>query len=175
MTLGDRSAEIMLQRGRVLAPLIVLAQLLALATSESSGIPLTPTVIAINAVMVAIGIALSVSLALGRFPVRWAHAMGALIWASPVVTSLCSFLVTRQDHLLVLLIFEMMAGAVLLSSALVVGLFIAFDLAWLPIVAIYGGDGAVFDVMVIITAQCFAFVFHRLKLHSLVQAEELRL
>ena len=175
MTLGTRRAEITLQRLRVLVPLVVLAQLLSLVASESSGIPLTRTVIAVNMVLSALGISLAISLALHRIPLRWAHPISAAVWCSPVVTSLCSFLATRQEHLLVLLIFEMMAGSVLLSSPWVAAMFIAFDLAWFPIAVIYGGDAAVFDMLAIVVAQVFGFVVHRLKLHSLVQAEELRI
>ncbi|HET9987669.1 MAG TPA: hypothetical protein VFQ65_04100 [Kofleriaceae bacterium] len=87
MELAARYAEVTLQRSRVLAPLITLVQLLALATSGEAGIPLTPSIIAINVTIIALGIGLSGLLFARRVPHRWANVAATFVFWSPVITT----------------------------------------------------------------------------------------
>jgi two-component system cell cycle sensor histidine kinase/response regulator CckA len=68
-----------------------------------------------------------------------------------------------------------MCGFVMLSSRWLAISFLVFDAAWLPIAIHLGGDDVVFRTLTLASAQMFAFVIHRLKVQSLVQAEQHRL
>jgi signal transduction histidine kinase/CheY-like chemotaxis protein len=172
MELAARYADVTLQRSRVLAPLIALVQVLALATSTDAGIPLTPSIIAINLAVIAIGIALSVLLFTRRVTSRWASAAAAFVFWSPVITSGLSFVETHQQHLFVLLLLEMCAGAVMLSWRWLLGSFVVFDLLFVPIALRLEPNEIVFAMLAMLSAQFFAFVFQRLMAHSLAESEQ---
>jgi signal transduction histidine kinase len=172
MELAARYADVTLQRSRVLAPLIALVQVLALATSADAGIPLTPSIIAINLAVIAIGIALSVLLFTRRVTSRWASAAAAFVFWSPVITSGLSFVETHQQHLFVLLLLEMCAGAVMLSWRWLLGSFVVFDLLFAPIALRLEPNEIVFAMLAMLSAQFFAFVFQRLMAHSLAESEQ---
>jgi len=175
MELVARYAEVTLQRSRVLAPLVVIAQLAGLIASTDTGIPLTPSIIALNIVMMAAGVAISAAVFMRRVPQRWAHAVATFVLWSPITTSLCSFIQTHQQHLFVLLLLEMAAGAALLSSRWLAASFVLFDVLWIPIVLPLEKDEAAFAILAMICAQIFAFAVQRLMVHSLAVAERLRI
>ncbi|MEP6864542.1 MAG: response regulator [Deltaproteobacteria bacterium] len=172
MELAARYADVTLQRSRVLAPLIALVQLLALVTSHDAGIPLTPSIIAINVTVIAIGVVLSALLFARRVPHRWATVAAAFVFWSPVITSACSFVVTHQQHLFVLLLLEMCTGAVMLSSRWLVGSFVVFDALFAPIALQLEANEIAFAMLAMLAAQLFAFVFQYLMVHSLAESEQ---
>jgi len=167
-----RYAEVTLQRSRVLAPLIALVQLLALLTSNDVGVPLTPSIIALNVTVVTIGIVLSALLFARRVPDRWANAVATFVFWSPVLTSGCSFMETHQQHVFVLLLLEMCTGAVLLSSRWLLGSFLVVDAMFVPIALRLDNSEIVFVLLAMLSAQVFAFVCQRLMVHSLVESEQ---
>ena len=172
MELAARYAEVTLQRSRVLAPLIALFQLLALAGSTNAGVPLTSSIIAINVAIVAVGGTLSALLFARRVPVRWANLVATFVFWSPIITSTCSFVETRHPHVFVLLVLELCAGAVMLSSRWLAGSFVVFDALFIPIALRLDADETVFAVFAVLLAQIFAFVIQRLLVHSLAEAEQ---
>jgi signal transduction histidine kinase/CheY-like chemotaxis protein len=172
MELAARYADVTLQRSRVLAPLIALVQLLALLTSSDAGIPLTPSIIAINVTIVTIGLALSALLFARRVPHRWAGAVATFVFWSPVITSGCSFVETHQQHLFVLLLLEMCAGAVMLSSRWLLGSFVVFDVTFTPIALRLEAKEVAFAMLAMLAAQLFAFVVQRLMVHSFAESEQ---
>jgi len=172
MELVARYAEVTLQRSRVLAPLIALVQLLALLTSNDAGIPLTPGIIALNASVITIGVGLSAMLFARRVPDRYANAAATFVFWSPLITSGCSFIVTHQQHLFVLLLLEMCAGAVMLSSRWLVGSFVVFDALFAPFAFELETNEVAFAMLAMVAAQTFAAVIQRLMVQSLAESEQ---
>ena len=172
MELAARYADVTLQRSRILAPLIALVQVLALVTSADVGIPLTPSIIAINIAVIAVGVALSVLMFTRRVTNRWAGTVATFVFWSPVITSGLSFVETHQQHLFVLLLLEMCAGAVMLSWRWLLGSFVVFDVLFMPIALRLETNETVFAMLAMLSAQLFAFVFQRLMVHSLEESEQ---
>ena len=172
MELAARYADVTLQRSRILAPLISLVQVLALVTSADVGIPLTPSIIAINIAVIAVGVALSVLMFTRRVTNRWAGTVATFVFWSPVITSGLSFVETHQQHLFVLLLLEMCAGAVMLSWRWLLGSFVVFDVLFMPIALRLEKNETVFAMLAMLSAQLFAFVFQRLMVHSLEESEQ---
>ncbi|HEX4452589.1 MAG TPA: response regulator [Kofleriaceae bacterium] len=170
-----RFEQVVLQRVRVLAPLVAVTLVASLALSGQANIPETRETLAITAGFLLAVIALSGLALLRRLPARWAHAAAAAVWTAPVATSLCSLIATGNSRLFVLLLLEMMCGFVMLSSRWLAASFLVFDAAWLPIAIHLGGNDVVFHGLTLAAAQTFAFVIHRLKVQSLVQAEQHRI
>jgi signal transduction histidine kinase len=170
-----RFEQVVLQRVRVLAPLMAFTLGASLATSGQANIPITRFTLVVTLVCLLGMLALSALVFARKFPVKWAHAAGAAIWWSPVATSLCALVATGNPHLLTLLLLEMTFGCVMLSTRWLVASFIAFDLAWVVVAIAVGGFDVAFHSLAIASAQVFAFVVQRLKLQSLVQAEQHRI
>lgn len=173
--LADRHAQIALTRARVLAPLVVFSISAALVLSPASNIPLTHGILVVNAIVLASIAALTVGLWLRKVPLRAAHLAAAVVWWAPITTSLASFSATHNSRLFILLILEMFAGVIIPLPIWVIGSFIVFDLIWVPLTILVGGEDAFFAIITVITAQLFATVIHRLKHHSLEQSEIHRL
>ncbi len=162
--LEARFAEVIVQRLRVLAPLLfaLLAGFAALAWSRVDA-----------GVCVVVG-AVAVAARAGRIAPRWAHAAAAIVWWAPIAATACAFAMTSDQRLFMLLLLEMTSGLVLLSSRWLAASFVVFDACWLPI-ALHAGGDVLFGCLALAAAQCFAFVVHRLKLHPLEVAERHRL
>jgi signal transduction histidine kinase/CheY-like chemotaxis protein len=170
-----RFEQIVLQRTRVLAPLMVITLGTSLATSGKANIPLTWVTLVVTLGFLLAMLGLSALVFTRKFPMKWAHAAGAAIWWSPVATSLCALVATGNPHLLTLLLLEMTFGCVMLSTRWLVGSFLAFDAAWIIIAIATSPFDIAFHTLALASAQMFACVIQRLKVLALVQAEQHRI
>jgi two-component system cell cycle sensor histidine kinase/response regulator CckA len=165
----------MLGRARILAPFVLLAQVVGLALSESAGIPLTKAVIYANVVIDVVVATLGLLLWLRRVPLRDANLVAAILWSGPVLSTLFSLAATQSSHLFALILLEIATGVVMLSSSWLIVLFVIFDAAWLVIGISVDLKDFAFESTDVLVAQCFVILLHRMKLATVVQSEELRL
>jgi signal transduction histidine kinase/CheY-like chemotaxis protein len=170
-----RFEQIVMQRTRVLAPLMAFTLGASLATSGPANIPITRVTLAVTLAFLLAMLGLSALVFTRKFPVKWAHAAGAAIWWSPVATSLCALVSTGNPHLLTLLLLEMTFGCVMLSTRWLIGCFVAFDAAWIVVALASGGFDIGFHTLALASAQVFACVIQRLKVQALVQTEQHRI
>ncbi|HEY1552085.1 MAG TPA: response regulator [Kofleriaceae bacterium] len=170
-----RFEQIVLQRSRVLAPLMAFTLGASLATSGQANIPVTRVTLAVTLGFLLAMVGLSAFVITRKFPAKWAHAAGAAIWWAPVATSLCALVSTGNPHLLTLLLLEMTFGCVMLSTRWLVASFVAFDAAWIVIAIASGGFDIAFHTLALASAQVFACVIQRLKVQALVSAETHRI
>ncbi len=173
--LTSRYAQVALHRARALSLLVIGSTLLALFTSNASGIPLPPWIFKLNVVMLTVLVTLGVLLFTHRVPERWAHAVCAIVWMVPMVLSLSSFAATGNPKLYVLLLVELTTGIIMVSTPWIVGAYLAFDAVWVPLALHHGGPDAFFSVVMLGGTQVVAMTVHRLKLQSFAVAEQHRL
>ena len=111
-----RLAEIALLRAQVFLPVVVIAILIALAISEPAGIPLTPSIFAINAVVITTAVVLYVQLRRNRIPTEWAHAVGSLVWLFAPIGTLISTGLTDAPTLTLPLMIELASLTLLIET-----------------------------------------------------------
>src|SRR5580692_4070513 len=144
----------MLGRARILAPFVLLAQVVGLALSESAGIPLTKAVIYANVVIDVVVATLGLLLWLRRVPLRDANLVAAILWSGPVLSTLFSLAATQSSHLFALILLEIATGVVMLSSSWLIVLFVIFDAAWLVIGISVDLKDFAFESTDVLVAQC---------------------
>lgn len=163
----------MLDRARILTPIVVISIGLAMVLSPLVGLPLSGPVLVTNGIVLAVGGYLVLRL-LGRtVEVRHAHIVATfLMWLAPT-TTLASLADTRSESLVSLLLLEILACSLHLTTrSLLVGLFVIVA-AWLPIGL--GFDNFGFQLGAVITAVILAIVLHGVLLRSLILAESRRI
>ncbi len=165
-------APIALDRARVLAPYVLFGLVLAVVVSGPSGVPLAGAVIAWNAIAIPFTAWLAWTLAQRRLAPRWGHIALALIWGLPTLGTLLSEYFVGGSLLTVVLIIEIIAAAISLRSAWVIGAYALIDLTWIPMVLRDPGDAGAMSLLAVGGAQLVGFLFHRLLLGSLVRAEQ---
>jgi len=164
-------AQVALERARVLSPVVLIAVISSLLLSETTNIPLSWPVIAVNLVVIAAMSALTVALLRRRVPERYAHAVLAFLWWTPVSSSLVSFYFSQSELLVLLLVLEMSTAAMMLHSASVIASFLVVDVVFAASVASSDNHNALLYMIVLATTQMFAVLLHALMRQSLVRAE----
>jgi signal transduction histidine kinase/ActR/RegA family two-component response regulator len=105
------------ERLRLFLPIVIGGILIALVVSKPSGIPISPGVIAINAAMCSVAIAMFLLLRAKKIPTRWAHAAGALVWVLAPINTLSSYAITGAPTLVLPLMLELTSAALLIDTA----------------------------------------------------------
>lgn len=113
---AQRLAELALGRTQIFLPVVIVALLVALAVSEPSGIPLTPTILTVNGCVLAVALALFVQLRRGKISVRWAHAVGSFAWLCAPINTLVSTAITDAPTLTLPLMIELASLTLLIET-----------------------------------------------------------
>jgi signal transduction histidine kinase/ActR/RegA family two-component response regulator len=159
-------AAIALSRARMLAPLLFLAMVawcIAILVVEDPA----PTTTAVNlATCASVG---AVALAARRDRLaRWGHALCALLWCAPVISSLYSHWVVPQPLYAVLVPLEMLGAAVLLDTRWTIALTVVMQAVWIPLGLRSSPHDATLLIMTGLTAQLFGLVFQILVRRALL-------
>jgi signal transduction histidine kinase/ActR/RegA family two-component response regulator len=163
----------MLDRVRILTPIVVGSIALALFLSPAVGIPPTTPIWIVNGVVLAIGATLIGRLVRSGIPSRAAHLVAMLLmWLAPA-TTLAALADTHTPSLLSLLLLEILACSFHLATrTMLVGLS-AIVAAWIPIGTRFSDFG--FQLSAVFTAVVLTIVLHRVMLRSLILAETRRI
>ena len=168
----DLLAPVALDRARIVAPFVLFGMTLALVVSEPTGVPLASPVIAFNSLAIPALVGLTWALWRRRVPTRWGHIALGLTWTIPTAGTLLSKYFVPDSMLTIVLIIEIAAAAIVLRSRWVIGVYIAIDLAWIPLVMREHGAALTMSLMGIFAAQIVGALFQRLFLGSLLRAEQ---
>lgn len=168
----DLLAPIALERARAIAPFVLFGMVLALLVSEPTGVPLAVPVIAWNAAAVPVMAAMTFCLWRRRVGKRWGHVALGVVWALPTAGTVISQYFVPDALLTLVLLTEVVAGAILLRSSWLLVAYLAIDLAWIPIALREHGDTLRMSMMAIGTAQVVGGLFQRLLVASLFRAEQ---
>jgi signal transduction histidine kinase len=168
-------AQVALERARVLSPVVLVAILASLLLSETTNIPLSWPVVAVNLVMIAAMGALTIALLRRRVPERFAHWTLAFLWWTPVTNTLVSLYFSQSELLVLLLVLETSTAAMMLHSGLVIASFLVVDVVFAATVAGHDSHNALIYIIILATTQLFAVLLHALMRQSLVRAETHRL
>ena len=145
---AERLAELALGRAQVFLPIVMFAIVLALIISKPSGIPLTRTVVAVNAAMMALGVVVYVQLRRGRITKRWAHAVGSLVWLMTPVNTLVSTGLTDAPTLVLPLMIELASLALLIETRWAVAASLPVVGAAFPLMA-HAGTAGIYPIAVV--------------------------
>src|SRR5258705_6865193 len=107
-------AQVALERARVLAPVVLVAVTTSLLLSETTNIPLSGPVIAVNVVLIVALGGLTVAMLRRRVPERLGHVALAILWWTPVSATLSSLFFSQSELLVLLLVLEMSTAAMML-------------------------------------------------------------
>jgi signal transduction histidine kinase/CheY-like chemotaxis protein len=152
---------------------VLFVQLVSLAVSQKTNIPVTRGIVAANAVIDTCLVAICLLVWRRRVPSRYAHVAAMAIWWAPVAASLCSYFVTQNTRLFELMLLETMSGVVMLSSAWLVGSYVWFDLLWLAVART--SEDLLFHTLSLLVVQIFVVVLQRLKIGTMLESERHRL
>ncbi|MEO8702059.1 MAG: response regulator [Kofleriaceae bacterium] len=162
-----------LDRLRTLVPVVLIAISASLLASIPVGIPLTATVVTTNFVVLAVVGALYAALSRDRIPLAYAHAVAAVIAIATPVTTLVSQWQIARSGLVVLLILELVASALQLSTRWLLASSLVTAAAWLPLaIRDAGPDELGLQIGAVATAIVIALIIQRMLVRSLIQIEE---
>jgi len=113
---AERLAEIALVRAQVFLPVVILAVTVALVLSDTAGVPVTLPILVLNVSVLVVAIGLFVGLRRRWFPVRHAHAIGAVVWLLAPITTLASTMLTDAATLTLPLMIELASVPVLIDT-----------------------------------------------------------
>lgn len=167
----DLLTPIALDRARVIAPFVLFAVLLALIVSEPSGVPLATPVIVFNAGVIPVFGALTWALWRRRLAVRWGHIALGLVWTVPIAGTLLSKYFVPDSMLTIVLVVEIAGAAIILRRWWVLAVYLAIDLAWIPLAMREHGSTIAMSLLVVGAAQIVGALFQHLFRGSLLRAE----
>jgi len=111
-----RLSEIALVRAQVFLPVVLVALVVGLVVSEPSGVPVTRTILVVNAFVFASAVVLFVQLRRSKIPVTWAHAAASLVWLVNPITTLVSTGITDAPTLTLPLMIEIASLTLLIDT-----------------------------------------------------------
>jgi signal transduction histidine kinase len=165
---------IVLDRCRVVAPFVVLADIAGLVASTPLGVPLAAPAVAWNIAGIALLGAIIAGLHTRRIAVGRAHLALALVWVEAVGGTLLSLYITGAADLANVILIETLGVAIMLDTRLVVGLTLALDVVALPLIYACADKSTGMYIITIAGAQIFALIFHLLQRRGFLQMAALR-
>jgi signal transduction histidine kinase/CheY-like chemotaxis protein len=113
----ERQLELIaFDRLRIVLPFVIGGISTGLVISAPMGIPVPAAAVAINLIMIAIAIALLVALRKNRIPRDLVHFTMAVVWVLPPVTTLASYVLTRDPTLVLALMVEIACAALIVDT-----------------------------------------------------------
>src|SRR5204862_8348735 len=97
-------------------PIVLFAIIFALVISEPTGIPLTPPVLLVNGINIAVALVAWFLLRKGRIGLRWAHALGSVAWLLTLINTLVSVGLTDAPTLVLPMMIELAALALIIDT-----------------------------------------------------------
>ena len=159
----------------IAAAVVAVALVAALITSEPSGIPLSALVIALNAVLVAINVAIVFAARADRVPLGAVGPAALVAWLSPVFCTLAATASSGDVRLSLAIVIELIAAPtiILLRPWLVAGV-VAATGGWTALAL--RGDGEVFRTQVAFIGGTLVMVVvgHVIHTRAVVRAEAMR-
>jgi signal transduction histidine kinase/CheY-like chemotaxis protein len=162
---------IALERGRIVAPWVLLGIVVSLVLSEPTGIPLSAPVLAWNVVTISVMSVLSFALMRRRVPAHYGHAVLAVIWWATVSGGLVSQYFSGETKLVFTYLVEAACASFMLRTSVAVVSLVIFDAIWLPLAVRDGGTMVPILLSSMTAAQMFALVFQRVHYNALSRAE----
>src|SRR5262245_20983522 len=101
-----RVTEIALDRIRIGVPIQPVGLSASLVLSAPAAVPLPIAVVAINALVLAVGVTAFLAIRRHRIARKHAHRIAALVWSLAPCTTLTSMLITREPNLVFPLLIE---------------------------------------------------------------------
>ena len=124
-----RLAELSLVRAQVFLPVVLTALVVGLVISEPSGVPVTRTILVVNAFVCAAAVVLLVQLRRNKIPIAWAHPVASLVWLVNPLATIVSTSLTSAPTLTLPLMIEIASLTLLIDTRWAV-------IAGVPVVAI---------------------------------------
>ncbi|MCW5808189.1 MAG: hypothetical protein KIT31_37915, partial [Deltaproteobacteria bacterium] len=168
-------ARASVQRLRTLIPALLIAIVVSLATTAPLGMPLSGGVYAVNAVAIAVAAAIYLAIRRDRLPLHLVHHACAAIALCAPATTIASQWHTGRAAMILLIVLEIVASCVQLSTPHLVATSIAIAAGWLPLGLRDAGDDLGLHIAAVATTIVFALILHRIVLASLLATEQARL
>ena len=170
---AERLQEVALVRAQVFLPIVMLAIVVALIISEPSGIPVTPTVVAVNSVTCISAIVLAIQLRRRKIGLKWAHVVGSIVWLMTPVNTLFSTALTDAPTLTLPLMIELASLALLVETRWALAASLPVVAAAFPLMA-HAGTAGIYPIAVVgvwVVAMMMQIALRR----SMIRAETHRL
>jgi signal transduction histidine kinase/CheY-like chemotaxis protein len=172
--LHEYHARVVLDRLRAILPVVIGGLAVAAISSEAIGVPIHPAVVALNLVCIAIALALWLAIRGDRLPHAYAHAAAALTWLLAPTTTLAAQWSNGVPWLALLLMLELTAAAIQVSTRWMVSAMLVAIGAWIPLAIRDGGPWSAFLITAVVGGAIAATVTHVLLRRSLDSAERRR-
>lgn len=135
-------------RLRIFVPVLIGGVIVALLTSAPIGIPVPPAALAINIVMLAVATGAYVALRRGVIPARDVHMVGALVWLTPPINTLSSYLLTDNATLVLPLLIELATAALMVDTVWMLATTIPVVAIGVPL-SLAAGDAPIYPTAVV--------------------------
>jgi len=139
---------IALDRLRIFLPVVMIAIVIGLVISPLIGIPIPYSVLAINSGMLTFATVMYIALRMRKIPSRYAHTIGAIAWCLTPINTLSSYLITDNATLVLPLMVELAAAALLVDTVWMLAVSTPVVLIGVPL-SLAAGDKPVYPAAVV--------------------------
>ena len=162
------------ERARLWLPVVTAAVLVSLLVSEFVGVPIHAPVLFVNIAALATAVLLGLVLRTDR-ALRHGHLIAAATSLIAPLTTLVTQWDTGVSNLAMLVVIELGASSVQVSTGYMLATTVAILCGWIPLGVRDGGDAAGFQIVAVAAGAISAFTTHLLLRRSLVRAEHQRI
>jgi signal transduction histidine kinase/ActR/RegA family two-component response regulator len=140
--------QITFERLRIVLPVVLGGISMGLVISAPMGVPVPPAAVVINLVIIAIGLALLVALRRNRIPGHLGHATMAIVWLLAPITTLSSYVLTKDPTLVLPLMVEIAGAALIVDTVWALAITIPIVALGVPL-SLAAGDTGIYPTAVV--------------------------